>query len=70
MYYTINVSLNGKHFLSTSEHSIPDIFTLKKVYSELVEAFPSSKGYNVDVTYWKKIGKTIDMDKLEVDDAD
>ena len=61
MYFEINVSLNGKHFFATAERSITNNLKAEKVYNVFKEKFPEEEGYQIDITYWEKIGKHINM---------
>ena len=62
MYYEINVSLNGKHLFATAERSIVNTFQLQKVYNLFKEKFPEEDGYNITVTEWNKVGKSVEME--------
>lgn len=62
--YEIDVSLNGQHFFATQERSIVTERKLKEVYKVFKEKFPEAEGYELSVTYWTKIGKEINMEKL------
>ena len=62
MYYEINVALNGKHFFATTERSITNKWKLKEVYSVIKEKFPQEEGYEISVTLYETIGKSVDMD--------
>ena len=58
--YEINVSRNGKHFFATHERS----FGLskqhtKEVYDKLVEAFPKSEGYEIEISRYQTTGTTV-----------
>ena len=59
MYYEINVSLNGSHFFATSERSIQTQSKMNQVYKELKRAFPTSKGYEVSVTFYNLVGEFV-----------
>lgn len=63
MHYEINVSLNGKHFFTTAERSITSEWKLREVYKVFKEKFPEEEGYKIDVTYWSKSGKHINMEE-------
>lgn len=65
MYYEINIALNGQHLFATAERSITNNLKAEKVYKLFKEKFPESEGYKVDVTYWEKVGKIIDMNEEE-----
>lgn len=62
MYYEINVSKDGKHLFATAERSITNNLKAEKVYNLFKEKFPESDGYKIDITYWEKVGKTVDME--------
>lgn len=62
--YEISVSLNGQHFFATQERSIVNERKLKEVYKVFKEKFPEAEGYELNVTYWTKSGKEINMEKL------
>ena len=65
MYYEINVALNGKHFFATSERSITNKWKLKEVYNVLKEKFPQEEGYDISVSLYETVGKSIDMGQEE-----
>lgn len=60
-HYEINVSLNGRHFFSTNERSALDLEKAEKLVYEFRQAFPASKGYKVECTYWEITGNRIDF---------
>lgn len=62
MYYEINISLNGKHLFATAERSITNNLKVEKVYNIFKEKFPEEEGYKIDITYWEKVGKHIDIE--------
>lgn len=62
MYYEINIALNGKHFFATAERSITNKWKLKEVYDVLKEKFPQEEGYDISITYYETVGKSIDME--------
>lgn len=62
MYYEINVALNGKHFFATAERSITNKWKLKEVYSTIKEKFPQEEGYDISVTLYETVGKSVDME--------
>ena len=62
MYYEINVALNGKHFFATAERSITNKWKLKEVYNVIKEKFPQDEGYDISVTLYETIGKSVDME--------
>ena len=64
MGYEINVSLNGKHFFATHEHSLTHESDLKKCLDVFVEKFPESEGYKITVSHWQKIGRHIDIEEV------
>jgi len=51
MYYEINVSLHGVHFFGTHERSLTSRAHALDVYRLLVERFPSTEGFAVDVSF-------------------
>lgn len=63
--YEINVSLNGQHFFATHERSIVSERKLKEVYKVFKEKFPEKDGYEINVTYWTKNGREINMEELD-----
>ena len=63
MYYEINVALNGKHFFATAERSITNKWKLKEVYNILKEKFPQEEGYEISVTKYETVGKSVDMEQ-------
>lgn len=76
MYYEINVAImiNKKgwdgnpeytHLFATSNRSITDENTLKKVYRVFKEKFPSPQ-YQLSVTHYKTIGENVDVEKYDV----
>lgn len=64
MGYEINVALNGIHFFATHERSLDSEEKLKRVLIIFKEKFPEAEGYNITVTYWKKIGEFITIDSI------
>lgn len=63
MYYEINVSLNGNHLFATADRSITTMNKAKRVYELFKEKFPESEGYKIDVTYWEKTGRLVEMNE-------
>lgn len=63
MYYEINVSLNGNHLFATADRSITTMNKVKRVYELFKEKFPESEGYKIDVTYWEKTGRLVEMNE-------
>lgn len=63
MYYEINISLNGKHLFATDKRSITNKTDLEKVYKIFKEKFSAEEGYNISITYWETVGKSIDIEK-------
>lgn len=63
MYYEINVSKNGRHFFATAERSITNLTQAEAMYMIFKEKFPESEGYQISVTQWNKVGKSIDMNE-------
>ena len=63
MYYEINESKNGKHYLATAERSITSLTQAEGMYMLFKEKFPENEGYEISVTRWEKVGKPIDMNK-------
>lgn len=61
MYYEINVSLNGRHFFATSEHSVQDAYKAESLYKVFLKKFPESEGYRVTVTKWETKGHQTDF---------
>lgn len=64
MYYTINVSLYGRHFFATAEHSCQDEEKARGLYRIFCEKFPESEGYHVTVTEWQNVGRKTDFAPL------
>ena len=63
-YYEINISYKSVHFFATHERSITSEEKLKNVLKTFMEKFPESEGYGISVSYWEKIGKYVNIDKL------
>lgn len=63
MYYEINVSRKGCHLFATAERSITSYTDAKHMYMLFKEKFPESEGYEISVTRWDKVGKSIDMNE-------
>ena len=63
MYYEINVALNGKHLFATDKRSITTKRNLEKVYQIFKEKFSAEEGYNISITYWETVGKSINIEK-------
>lgn len=61
MYYEINVSKNGKHFFATAERSITSFMQAERMYAIFKEKFPESEGYEISVTEWNKVGKSVEF---------
>lgn len=64
MYYEINVALNGQHLFATAERSITNKFALDVVYKIFKQKFPEEEGYQIQVSYWSKVGKVINMEDV------
>ena len=64
MGYEINISLDGKHLFATHERSVTNVRKLQEVLPILMEKFPSSEGYKITVTEWRKIGKLINIEEV------
>ncbi len=62
MHYTINISLKGRHFFATSDHSLQDRHSFQQCYATLKEKFPESEGYKVDATLWQSYGQTVNAE--------
>ncbi len=54
-HYTINVSLNGRHFFATAPHSLPITDTDKAhaLLATMREKFPAAEGYAIDMVRWE-----------------
>ena len=65
MYYEINIAKDGHHFFATAERSITNMVQAKEMYILFKEKFPESEGYEISVTRWDKVGKSIDMEMEE-----
>lgn len=63
-HYEINVAKDGKHLFATHERSLNTEHKTKEVYDKLVEAFPANEGYDISISYWETVGKTISPKKL------
>ena len=64
MYYEINVTLNGNHFFATSDRSIQDWNTLKRVFNTFAEKFPTSEGFELYITRVEYVGSRIEPSDL------
>lgn len=62
MYYEINVSKNGQHLFATAERSVTSFTQAERMYMLFKEKFPENEGYKIDVTYWEKTGKSVNME--------
>lgn len=62
MYYEINVSKNGRHLFATAERSVTSFTQAEGMYMLFKEKFPENEGYKIDVTYWEKVGKPVNME--------
>ena len=56
MYYEINVSLNGRHYFATAEHSLLTEVQTRELFRKFRVLFPEEDGYKVEVSHWKKVG--------------
>ena len=65
MYYEINVTLNGKHLFATAERSITNKWKLKEVYDIIKNKFPKEEGYDISVSKYETIGKSVDVEREE-----
>lgn len=65
MYYEFNISLNGKHLFATAERSAQTMNKVYKLLKVFKEKFPAEEGYKIDVTYWEKTGKPMDLAVME-----
>lgn len=61
MWYEINVSLNGMHFFATHARSITSYEQLKVVYATFKEKFKESEGYELSVTEYSTVGKSVEI---------
>ena len=61
MYYEINVSKNGRHYFATAERSITRLTQAEGLYMVFKEKFPESEGYEISVTEWNKVGKSVEI---------
>jgi hypothetical protein len=59
-HFTINVSLNGRHFFATAPNSCRNHADLDRVYPVIAQKFPATEGYEITVTYEQTIGVIID----------
>lgn len=64
MIYEINISLNGNHFFATHERSITSKTKLMAVLEKLIEKFPSSEGYRIEIQERVSYGKRIELESL------
>lgn len=61
-HYRINVSLNGRHFFATAEHSCVDVENTESVFKEIQERFPKKDGFEVTCTHWDVSGSRVNFD--------
>lgn len=61
MYYTINVSLSGKHFFATSKRSLTDYNKAVEVYRELQNRFKASEGFSVTINKHSESSKLMSI---------
>jgi len=61
MYYDINVSKNGKHYFATDERSATTLDETTELVNKFRECFPKEDDYEISVTFWKKIGETVEI---------
>ena len=62
MYFEINVSLNGRHYLvvitaECSLHSPEE--EARKVYDDFKSRFPETEGFKITVTKWETAGTSL-----------
>lgn len=62
MPYEINISKNGKHHFATAERSLTSLGEATKLYNELKEFYPKSRGFKISLTKWETKGKEIKID--------
>ncbi len=55
-HYEFNVSKNGKHVFATADRSAITASEAVKLNELLTTKFPSSEGYDIEMTYWKVEG--------------
>lgn len=56
MYYRINVSLNGRHFFATADHSITTELQAKAIMKDFKQRFTAGEGFEITCTLWQKVG--------------
>jgi hypothetical protein len=59
MYYEVNISQNGKHFLATAKRSLSDLVKAKTVFGTLCDRFPAEEGYELSLTLQYETGEEI-----------
>lgn len=58
-HYEFNIVFNGRHLFATDSRSATSGWEAKRLYSELVQRFPESEGFKVQVTHIKCRGSAI-----------
>lgn len=64
MSFEINVAKRGKHVFATHERSLSTLKQTAEVVSRLEIAFPEAEGYTISVTYWERVGETVEPEAL------
>lgn len=64
MWYEINVSLNGRHFFATHKRSLQQESEMKKVLGVMVEKFPESEGFKINLSKWEESGESLDVNEI------
>ena len=59
MYYVINVSQHGVHYFATHERSIRTEEQARVMFEHFSDLFPAGDGYQIRVTGYEKMGKTV-----------
>lgn len=64
MSFEINVAKRGKHVFATHERSLSSLRQTAEVVSRLELAFPEAEGYTISVTYWERVGESVEKESL------
>jgi hypothetical protein len=59
MHYKINIAKNNEHYFAIAEHSLKDFKKANEVYKDLLQKFPSTEGFKLELTRWDTIGTVI-----------
>lgn len=55
-YYTVNVSLLGRHYFATAKRSLTEEKKANEVFTALILRFPAAEGFKVTMTRWSETG--------------